>query len=209
MLNIIKDNQYDNIFHEHIGFHSLKSLIDLAKRNNLNLFDVEHIDSQGGSFRYYISNNDLLKPTKKVKHFLYLEKKYGLFKTENIEKFKLKINDHRKSLFNFIFKLKKSGKKISAYGASGKGLALLQYSKIDKNIIDHIFDKSKLKQKKYSPGTNIKILSPNDINRKKVDYLLILSWNIIKEIMKQENSFLKQGGKFIVPFPQPKIYSKK
>ena len=65
LLNIIKDNQYDNIFHEHIGFHSLKSLIDLAKRNNLNLFDVEHIDSQGGSLRYYLSNDNLVKPTKK------------------------------------------------------------------------------------------------------------------------------------------------
>ena len=208
LLNIFRDNQYDNIFHEHIGFHSLKSLIDLSKINKFNLFDVEHIDSQGGSLRYYLSNNNLIKPSKKVKYFLFQEEKYGLFNNENIKKFKLKINKHRESLHTLIKNLKKKGKKISAYGASGKGLALLQYCKIDQNFIDYIFDKSKLKQKKYTAGTNIQVKNPKLIKKLNVDYLLLLTWNLKKEIIKQEKNFINKGGRFILPFKKPKIIYK-
>ena len=98
--------------------------------------------------------------------------------------------------------------KISVYGASGKGQALMQFCKMDNKLIDYVFDKSKLKQKKFTPGTNIKILDPKLISRKKIDFLIILSWNIKDEIIKQENSFFKKGGKFIIPFPKPKIINK-
>ena len=208
LLNIIKDNQYDNIFHEHIGFHSIKSVIDLAKINKFKLFDVEYIESQGGSLRYYLSNDIFLKSTKKVKYFLSLEKKYGLFRNQELQKFKLKINHHRKSLYNLINKIKKEGNKISAYGASGKGLALLQYCKINNNFIDYIFDKSKLKQKKYTPGTYIQVKNPKLIKNLEVDYLLLLTWNLKKEIFRQEKNFINNGGKFILPFKKPTVINK-
>ena len=119
--------------------------------------------------------------------------------------FKNKILNHIKSLHELISSLKKKKKKVSVYGASGKGQALLQFSKMDNNMIDFVFDKSKLKQGLFTPGTNIEIKNPKFISRKNVDYLLILSWNIKEEIIKQEKKFLKEGGKFIIPFPQPKI----
>ena len=72
-------------------------------------------------------------------------------------------------------------------------------------MIDNVFDKSKLKQGSYTPGTYIKIKDPKLIKKSKKNYLLILSWNIKKEIMKQEKNFSKKGGKFIVPFPIPKV----
>ena len=81
----------------------------------------------------------------------------------------------------------------------------MQFAKIDNNLIDYVFDKSKLKQGRFTPGTNIKIMDPKHISRNKVDYLLILSWNIKDEIIKQESFFSKKGGKFIIPFPKPKI----
>ena len=81
----------------------------------------------------------------------------------------------------------------------------MQFSHLEKNMIDFVFDKSKLKQGRFTPGTNIKIKSPTKISNKNIDYLLILSWNIKKEIMKQEKEFLKKGGKFIIPFPKPRI----
>ena len=81
----------------------------------------------------------------------------------------------------------------------------MQFSKIDKELIDYVFDKSKLKQGHFTPGTNIKVRDPKNISRKDIDYLLILSWNIKKEIIEQEKKFSKMGGKFIIPFPKPKI----
>ena len=206
LLNILKNNQYDNIFHEHIGFHSLKSIIDLCKNNNLYVFDVKKIDSQGGSIRCFISKLESNKTTsKRVKNLLNIESRYKLFSNRHLEKFKFNIKDHSKSIYQLIYDLKKKKNKISIYGASGKGQALMQFSKIDDKLIDYVFDKSKLKQGKFTPGTNIKIVDPKYISRNTVDYLIILSWNIMNEIIKQEKNFLKRGGKFIIPFPKPKI----
>ena len=81
----------------------------------------------------------------------------------------------------------------------------MQYCKINKNMIDSVFDKSRLKQGSYTPGTYIKIKNPKLINKSKKNYLLILSWNIKNEIMKQEKDFSKKGGKFIIPFPLPRV----
>ena len=206
LLNIIKQNQYDNIFHEHIGFHSLKSIIDLCKRNKLQVLDVDLINSQGGSIRCFIGKRKTgNKISKKINKILNIEKKSKLFSNEELEKFEIKIKKNIKNFKSMLKKLKRNKKKISIYGASGKGQAFMQFNKIDNKIIDYVFDRSKLKQGRLTPGTNIKILNPKFLTRKKVDYLLILSWNIKEEIIKQEINFKKNGGKFIIPFPAPKV----
>lgn len=206
LLNIINKNQYDNIFHEHVGFHSLRSIQDLCRQNQLKVFDIEMIDSQGGSIRCYICKDKSKKSiSKKIGNILKIEKKSNLFSGKYLEKFKFKIKNHSKNMYQLIYNLKNKKNKISVYGASGKGQALMQFSKIDNKLIDYVFDKSKLKQGRFTPGTNIRIRDPKHISRNKVDYLIILSWNIKNEIMKQEKIFLKKGGKFIIPFPKPKI----
>ena len=204
--NIFKENQYDNIFHEHIGFHSLKSIIDLSIKNDLKVFNIEKIKSQGGSIRCYIcKKNSRRIVSKKVNKILISEKKTGLFSTRRLKKFKNKIQTHIFKMQKLIEILKKRKNKISVYGASGKGQALLQFCKLDFKKIDYVFDKSRLKQDCFTPGTSIKIKNSAKINKLKPDYLLLLSWNIKDEILKQEKKFIKNGGKFITPFPSPKI----
>lgn len=204
--NIYKENQYDNIFHEHIGFHSLKSIIDLSSRNNLKVFNVEKIKSQGGSIRCYIcKKNSSKKANNKIKEILLREKKTGLLSNTKLKEFKTKIKTHIIKIQELINLLKRKKKKISIYGASGKGQALLQFCKLNFKKIDYTFDKSKLKQNCFTPGTYIKVKDPSEINKIKPDYLLLLSWNIKDEILKQEKKFVKNGGKFIIPFPSPKI----
>ncbi len=204
--NIYIENQYDNIFHEHVGFHSLKSIIDLSTQNDLKVFDVEKIDSQGGSIRCYISKkNSNFKEDVNVKKLLLKEKKIGLFNLKSWFNFSKKVNKHSLKLHNYLKKIKKNKNNISAYGASGKGQTLLQVCNIGK-YLDNIYDKSKIKQGKYTPGTHIKIIDPKFINVKKSKYLLLLSWNLAKEIAKQESDFIKNNGKIIVPFPMPHEY---
>lgn len=204
--NIIEQNQYDNIFHEHIGFHSLKSIIDLTRKNNLKVFNVEKIDSQGGSIRCYICKKNYKKKIQKqVKTILDNERKIGLFSSTQLKKFKSKIIRHISKLRNLIDNLKKLKKNISVYGASGKGQALLQFSKLDNKKIDFVFDKSKLKENCFTPGTYIKILNPVKIKKINPDFLLLLSWNLKNEILNQEKKFIKKGGKFIIPFPTPRV----
>jgi SAM-dependent methyltransferase len=204
LLPILRNLQYDNIFHEHQGFHSVKSINDLCKKNGLALSNIKTTNSQGGSIRCEIKNKTN-KTNKVIRNFLTIEKKNKLFTSSFLKSFKKKILIHNQILFNFLSNLKKKNKKISVYGASGKGQALLQFCKIDQFIVDKVYDKSVLKNKKFTPGTNIEINLPKKIDRKNIDYLLLLSWNIKKEILKQEKNFLKKGGKFIIPFPKPKI----
>ena len=207
--NIIRYNQYDNIFHEHIGFHSLKSIIDLSIKHNMKVFDVEKIDSQGGSIRCYLSNkNSSEKISRKVIQIVKAEQKLGLNSSIKLKKFKVKILLHIKKLKKLLEKLKKKQKRISIYGASGKGQALMQFCKINNKIVDYVFDKSSLKQGCFTPGTKIKIKNPADIKKTNIQYLLLLSWNLKKEIIKQEKNFIQNGGKFIIPFPSPKIVQK-
>ena len=134
------------------------------------------------------------------------EKKFGLFSSNKLKNFSKKIKSHIFELHQLIKRLKENNKKISVYGASGKGQALLQYCKFNNKFIDYVFDKSKLKQGCFTPGTYIKIKDPADIKKTETQYLLLLSWNIKDEIIKQEKEFLKRGGKFILPFPRPKIF---
>ncbi len=207
--NIIRYNQYDNIFHEHVGFHSLKSIIDLSNKYNLKVYDVEKIDSQGGSIRCFLSNKESSdRITNRVKLVMKEEKKLGLYSSKKLKKFNLKILSHIRKLKKLLEALKKKQKRISIYGASGKGQALMQFCNINNKIVDYVFDKSSLKQGCFTPGTQIKIKNPADIKKTNIQYLLLLSWNLKKEIIKQEKNFIKSGGKFIIPFPSPKIVQK-
>ena len=133
------------------------------------------------------------------------EKKIGLFSPTKLRKFKFKIIRHISNLTNLVKNLKKLKKNISVYGASGKGQALLQFCKLDNKKIDFVFDKSKLKENCFTPGTNIKILNPIKIKKINPDFLLLLSWNLKDEIINQEKKFINRGGKFITPFPNPRI----
>jgi SAM-dependent methyltransferase len=204
LLPILKNLQYDNIFHEHQGFHSLKSISDLCKKNRLTVSNVKEINSQGGSIRCEIINEET-NVKSKIKKFINYEFKNRLFNTKYLRSFKYRILSHNKAMYNFLYKLKNRNNKISVYGASGKGQALMQFCNINYKLIDKVYDKSNLKKGRFTPGTNIKINLSKHINRKNIDYMLLLSWNLKSEIINQEKVFLKKGGKFIIPFPKPRI----
>ena len=203
LLGIFKGLQYDNVFHEHVGYHSLKSIIDLANRNKLELIDYKIIDSQGTSLRCFLRHaKDIKKKNNKIQGYLLEEKKNKLYNQKTWRTFSKKIKNHSSKLKKFLKKLKNKNKKISVYGASGKGQSLLQLMKINKNIIDYVFDKSELKIGKYTPGTRIPIVSPLKINEVKIDFILLMTWNLKKEIMSENKKFTQKGGKFIIPFPK-------
>jgi SAM-dependent methyltransferase len=208
VLDIYRGIQYDNVFHEHVGYHSLKSINDLAKKNGLELIDIDTIESQGTSLRCFLRKSNpekLEKKNTKVLNYLKLEKKNKIFTYSAWQKFSSEIKRHSKKLKKTLQILKNKKKNISAYGASGKGMSLLQYSKIGTKLIDNIYDMSRLKINKYTPGTHIKILHPRKIQNSKINYMLLISWNLQKEIIQQNKKFTRMGGKFIIPFPKIKI----
>ena len=113
--------------------------------------------------------------------------------------------NHKFLLKKLLVALKKQNKKILGYGASTKGNVLLQYCNIDSKLINCIAEVNKFKFNKFTPGTNIKIVSEKEAKLKKPDYLLVLPWHFKDHIIKREQKFLKDGGKLIFPLPDIEI----
>lgn len=208
MLNLIKNNQYDTIYHEHYSYLSLISVQDIFKRNNLKIFDVQEVKTHGGSLRIFAQqkSSTFYKLSKEISKIIKIEKKFKLNSIETYKNFQ-KITDHNKNeLIKFLLNCKKKGLKVAAYGAAAKGNTLLNYAGIRKDLISYVCDTSPFKQGKFLPGSRIPILSPKYLIKKKPDYVLILPWNIADEVINQLKELKKAKTKFFIAIPKIKIF---
>ena len=136
------------------------------------------------------------------------EKSHNLHKIESYLKFSKRVNLSRKNLFNLMKRLKKTNKKIISYGATYKSTTVFNYCNLNSKLIDYVTDTTLNKQGKYTPGTHIKIISPELGMNNTVDYAFLGAWNFKKEIFKKEKNFLTKGGKFITHVPKLMILPK-
>ena len=209
LLNVLKNNSYDQFYDEHVYIFSSLSIKKIIKKYGLRLFDIEHLSTHGGSNRYYICKEDgKYKSSLRLKKTLKDEIFHKLHKFESYYKFSKRVNLSRKNLLNLLIKLKKKKKKIISYGATYKSTTVFNYCKINSKIIDYVTDTTLNKQGKFTPGTHIKIISPKIGMNKTVDYAFLGAWNFKKEIFKKEKNFLKKGGRFITHVPKVTILFK-
>ena len=207
-VDLVNKLQYDMIFHEHILFESIKPLVTLFNNHNMTLFDVERYELDGGVIRCFVSKNKTKKPSSKIEEAIKEEEAVGIHTIEGLGKFVKRVKEHRDEFVYLLNDLKKQNKKIVAVSMPAKGVALLNFSKIDTRLIDFATEKTGLKIGKYSPGSHIPIKSDSELSIKNADYALLLAWNFEKEIIENNKKFLDEGGKFIVPIPKLKIISK-
>lgn len=203
LVSLIKTVQYDTIYHEHMRYYSLSSLNYLFKRYKLKIFYAKEIPTHGGSIRVYVCKNKTFKTHNSVKRILKLEKKY--LSKKSFKNFKDKVILSKINLYSLLKNLKNKNMKIFGVGAPSRAATLVNYVGLNEDIIDYILEiNGSYKIGKYMPGTNIPIVNEKIINKKKPDYLLILSWHISNSLIK---IFRKKGfkGKFIIPLPEPKI----
>lgn len=201
--DVHKNKTFDTIYHEHLDYHLLAPLIPFFIRENMEIFDVKKIPTQGGSLRIYVCHKDQKKiNNQNITRLVSKEKKINYSNQSLFVKYQKFINTKKIKLLKKIQFLKNKNYKIAGYGASAKSTTLLNYFGIGNKHLDFIADMSKLKQFKYSPGSNLKILPVREIYNQKIDYIIILSWNFAKEIINQNIKFIDRGGKFIVPFPK-------
>lgn len=208
LINLIKKNQFDTIYHEHYFYHSLLSLDRIFKIYNLKVFDAEKIKSHGGSLRLYVKNKEskIFKDTNRYKKLLLKEKKQGVNKFNFYKKLKINSTLIRDKFKSFLNDCEKKNLKVIGYGAAAKGITLINFAKINNDLLKFVVDKNPAKQNKYLPQSNIKIISEKKIKIIKPDYLVILPWNLKSEIIKEFNYIRKWGGKFIVFVPKFKIF---
>jgi 2-polyprenyl-3-methyl-5-hydroxy-6-metoxy-1,4-benzoquinol methylase len=208
-LNLIKKLEFDTIYHEHISYFSIIPLSNWLKKYELEIFNVEKQKVHGGTIRIYVSKKNNFKNNNSVENIKNIEKKYGITKISTYRNFSKKIYHLKKILQKKIMILKNNNKIIFGYGASAKGNVLLNFCEIDNNILDFVTDTTKIKQGKFTPGTKIKIINPKNRPNKSSEMIaLLLAWNYKTAIIKNEKKFLRNGGKFLIPIPKPRIVNK-
>jgi len=209
LLETIKNNSYDQFYNEHIYVFSTIALQNILKKNNLEIYDVENINVHGGSNRYYIKKiqNKKIRPTLRFKKNIILEKKYGLQKFSCFKSFSKKVKNSKIGLTKLLNKLKKNNKKIIGYGASAKAVTILNYCNLKEGYFDFFYDTTSQKIGKLLPGTKIKVLKYKKLEDNKI-FVFLGAWNFYKEILKKENFFYTNHGKFITHIPYPRIIQK-
>ena len=181
-----RELQYDQVFHEHIGYHSLHSIIRLFDQYNMTIFNAEKLEVHGGSLRVYLQHEDAQRRVQKnVIKILRSEIDSGIFNKFSWEIYAKRCKAHIESLRAKIANLNNSGYKICIYGASGKGQSLIQMCEINNKLVVGVVDKSSLKQGKYTPGSHVKIHPPEFIYENKVDVILLCTWNLAEENLQQ------------------------
>lgn len=202
LLQLIRQNQFDTIYHEHFSYFSLFSVEQVFQKQGLEVFDVEEIPTHGGSLRVYLQHHKGAQPTaSRVTALKQKEKAAGLTQLDDYIAYSERVSLYKTRLSSFLQKLKTEGKKVAGYGAPAKGNTLLNYCNITPDLLPFTVDKSPHKQGHYLPGTHIPIYAPSKIDEFKPDYLFILPWNLKNEIMSQMAHIKTWGGQFVIPIP--------
>ena len=202
-LSLVETLQYDTIYHEHLRYYTVTSLKNIFNKYGLKIIKVKNIKTHGGSIRVYATKNKNFKVHKSVKKTLKKEKKYLLKKNLNL--FKSRVLKSKIDLLEIIKKIKSKNLNIYAVGAPSRATTLVNYVGINEDMVDYICEiKGSHKIGHYLPGTKIPIMPEEIIFKKKPQYLLLLSWHISKELIKNLKS-KGYKGKFIIPLPKIKI----
>jgi len=205
LYHLIKNNEFDTIYHEHVSYLSITPLIPFFEKFDLEIFDVEENKIDGGSIRCYIGKKGLRPVSSKIKKYVNLEKKSGIHTMKRLKKFSSEVTKQKKELVTLLKKIKQKNKRIIVISAPAKGTVMLNYCQINEKIIDYATEKSSIKIGKYMPGTKILVVHDDFLDDDSPDYALLLAWNFADEIMNNLKDFKKKGGKFIIPIPHPKI----
>tara|TARA_Y100001936_G_C16085577_1_gene681460 strand:- start:1687 stop:2925 length:1239 start_codon:yes stop_codon:yes gene_type:complete len=207
LLQLIKENQFDTIYHEHFSYFSFAVIQKIFASQKLTIFNVEEIPTHGGSLRIFAkhSENERYKIEESVEKLLKKEKENGLNDFSTYMGFTEKILKIRKQFNKFLEDAYRDNKSIVCYGAPAKGNTLLNYFKINSKLIKYTVDISPHKQGLFLPGTHLEIKTPEQIRVTKPDYIIILPWNLKEEIMNQMKDVREWGGKFVISIPEVQI----
>ena len=203
LLSLIRDGQFDTIYHEHFSYLSLATVSKIFESQGLRVLDVELLETHGGSLRVYGAHlEDSRQATQEVARVIEMEKRAGLFDLALIEGFQERANKIKYALLNFLIDERLAGRRTVAYGAAAKGNTLLNFAGVGVDLISACFDAAPSKQGKLLPGSHIPILAPPTNLELDADNVLILPWNLADEIVPMLRSAARKEASYYVAIPE-------
>lgn len=208
LLNLIQQNQFDTVYHEHFSYLSLTAVDRIFTANGLHVFDVKEISTHGGSLRVFAGIKDQHQHQVKstVGEILSKEKDAGLASAATYTSFQSHADQVKDDFLAFLIEAKRAGQSVAAYGAAAKGNTLMNYAGIRPDLISFVVDRNPAKQGKFMPGSRIPILDETQIVESKPDYVVILPWNLRDEVIQQLEVIRQWGGKFVTAVPRLQIF---
>ena len=204
LLQLVAENQFDTIYHEHFSYLSLTAVDRIFSANGLSVFDVEEHPTHGGSLRVFAQRSDTGQQARstRVDELLQREADARMLTAGYYAGFQDKTNRAKNDFLAFLLEARRQGKRVAAYGAAAKGNTLMNYAGVRPDLISFVVDRNPAKQGKYMPGSRIPIVDESLLENEKPDFVVILPWNLKHEVMRQLDYIRTWGGRFVTAVPE-------
>ena len=207
LMQLVQQNQFDTVYHEHFSYLSLQTVSSIFESCGLRIYDVQQIPTHGGSLRIFgCHQSDSKTTTDAVAEVLAAEQAAGLQDLKTYLEFQQRADRVKDDLLSFLIEQKKAGKRVVAYGAAAKGNTLLNYAGVKPDLLPLVADAAPSKQNKFLPGSHIPVVVPEKLVSEKPDFVIILPWNIAREVMDSQQTLAKSGCRFVTAVPQLKVH---
>ncbi len=206
LTEFIERLEYDTVYHEHLCYFSIRSLMRLCETAGLRLVRVDRVPVHGGSIRIYAAPDTTVPHhAESVVAMCGDEDAAGLGDRTRYDRFARDVHAQRDALRSMLRQLQDEGLSLAGYGAPAKGNTLLNFCGISRESIPYTVDRSPLKIGTYTPGSHIPVLDVDVLLERQPDIVVILAWNFADEIMAQQREYRERGGRFLLPLPQPRL----
>jgi hypothetical protein len=171
----------------------------------MEVFDVQPMEIHGGSLRIFVGRTGRYQVSSEVARLVARERDTGLHSRESLTTFSEAVQQNRRDLLTLLHGLRAEGKTVVGVSAPAKGMTLLNYCGLGKQVLDFVTEKSPLKIGRFTPGGHIPIVTDEELLTVQPDYALLLAWNFADEIMENLADYRSRGGRFVIPIPTPRV----